>query len=111
MGMPNFGIMNLSVPDKAALYRAYMPFLKHGGLFIPTNATYKLGQELFLLLQLPDDKEKLPVAGKVVWVTYKGAQNNRVEGIGIQFNDDNVRTKIEAQLAGRLDAADATYTF
>ena len=54
------------------LYAAYMPFIKNGGLFIPTNKSYKLGDEVFMLLNLMDEQEKIPVAGKVVWITPKG---------------------------------------
>ena len=30
------GILSLTIKDKGALYAAYMPFIKNGGLFIPT---------------------------------------------------------------------------
>ena len=68
-------LLSLSIKEEAALYAAYMGFIKNGGLFIPTNkASYKLGDEVFMLVTLMDSKEKTPVAGKVVWVTPKGAQ-------------------------------------
>ena len=56
-----------------------------------------------MLLNLMEEPEKIPVAGKVVWIT-KGAQGNRAAGIGVQFNDgDNTaRNKIETHLAGAL---------
>ena len=63
------GILSLAVKDKAALYSAYMPFVKNGGIFVPTPKRYFLGDEVFLLLTLPDSSERLPVAGKVIWVT------------------------------------------
>lgn len=40
------GILSLSIKDKAALYAAYMPFVKNGGLFIPTKKRYRLGDEV-----------------------------------------------------------------
>ena len=61
------GILSLTIRDKSSLYAAYMPFVKNGGLFIPTNKAYNLGDEVFMLLTLTDSKEKLPVAGRVVW--------------------------------------------
>ena len=66
------GILSLTIKDKAVLYAAYMPFVQNGGLFIPTNKQYKLGEEVFLLLNLMDEPEKIPVAGKIVWITPKG---------------------------------------
>lgn len=68
-GAPRQGILSLTIKDKAALYAAYMPFIVNGGLFIPTNKSYGLGEEVFMLLTLMDDKERLPVAGKIIWIT------------------------------------------
>jgi len=111
-GGPRNGILSLTIKDKAVLYAAYMPFVKNGGLFIPTNKKYKLGAEVFMLLTLMEEPEKLPVAGKVVWVTPKGAQGSRAAGIGVQFNneDDTVRKQIETYLAGTLESDRPTYT-
>jgi len=84
---PRQGILSLTIRDKSALYASYMPFIKNGGLFIPTAKPYKIGDEVFMLLTLMDSKEKIPVAGHVVWVTPPGAQSNRTAGIGVQFSE------------------------
>lgn len=34
---PRNGILSLTIKDKSVLYAAYMPFIRNGGLFIPTN--------------------------------------------------------------------------
>ncbi|UNK50400.1 PilZ domain-containing protein [Lysobacter sp. S4-A87] len=108
------GILSCAIKDKAQLFSAYMPFLKGGGVFVATPKRYFLGDEVFLLLTLPESNERLPVAGKVVWVTPVGAQGNRPAGIGVQFADsaegESVRGKIEALLAGSLNAERATHT-
>jgi type IV pilus assembly protein PilZ len=106
------GILSLAIKDQAVLYAAYMPFVKNGGLFIPTKKEYELGDEVFMLLNLMDEAEKIPVAGRVVWITPKGAQSNRAAGIGVQFNDqdDIARTKIETYLAGVLRSDRHTHT-
>ena len=106
------GILSLTIKDKAVLYAAYMPFVKNGGLFIPTAKEYNLGDEVFMLLNLMDEPEKIPVAGKVIWVTPKGAQGNRAAGIGVQFNDqdDVANRKIETYLAGSLESDRLTHT-
>ena len=113
-GAAGQGILSLAIKDKAALYGAYMPFLKYGGIFVATPKRYFLGDEVFLLLTLPESTERLPVAGKVVWVTPTGAQGNRPAGIGVQFAEtaegDAVKGKIEALLAGSLTADRATHT-
>lgn len=107
------GILHLNIKDKAVLYAAYMPFVKNGGLFIPTTKTYQLGDEVFMLLNLMDEKEKMPVAGKIIWVTPKGAQGNRAAGIGVQFSNQDggdARRKIETYLAGLLQSDKPTHT-
>jgi len=110
---PRQGILSLTIKDKSALYAAYMPFVKGGGLFIPTKKDYQLGEEVFMLLTLMEESEKIPVAGKIVWVTPPGAQGNRAAGIGVQFSDQDdgaARNKIEGFLAGALDSDRPTHT-
>ena len=63
------GILSLTIKDRAVLYAAYMPFVRHGGLFVPTNKKYELGEEVFILLAHMDELEKIPINGKLVWVT------------------------------------------
>jgi len=107
------GILSLTIKDKSALYAAYMPFIKNGGLFIPTPKPYRLGDEVFMLLTLMDEKDKLPVAGRIVWVTPKGAQGQRSTGIGVQFSEldkGQTRNKIENYLAAALRSDRQTHT-
>ncbi len=108
------GILSLKINDKTALYNAYMSYLKGGGLFVPTTHRYSLGDEVVLLVTLVEAKERMSVAGKVVWVTPQGA-GNRTPGIGVHFNEaggdgEAARTKIEAILGGMLNAERPTQT-
>ncbi|MDH5435108.1 MAG: PilZ domain-containing protein [Gammaproteobacteria bacterium] len=112
-GSSKHGILQLTLKDKSVLYSAYMPFVKNGGLFIPTNKEYQLNDEVFMLLSLMDDKERLPVAGKIVWITPKGAHGNKAKGIGVQFSSQDkgvTRGKIETHLAGTLESERITHT-
>ena len=106
------GILSLTIKDKAVLYSAYMPFLENGGLFVPTNKSYKIGDEVFMLLTLMDEPEKIPIAGKVVWVTPRGAQGNRTAGLGVPFSEQDAaaNAKIENHLAGTLNSDRPTHT-
>ena len=92
------GVLSLNIREKAALYAAYMPFLKGGGIFIPTNRHYQLGEEVFMLLSLMDDPQRIAVQGKVVWVTPEGVQGNRTQGIGVQFTNDETGASARAQI-------------
>ena len=77
---------------------------KQGGLFISTNKRFTSGEEVFVLLALIDEAEKIPITGTVVWVTPKGAQGNRQAGIGVQFSEADfaAATKIEEHLGTGL---------
>ena len=107
------GVLSLAIKEKAALYGAYMPFIKGGGLFIPTSKPFKIGDEVFMLLSLVDDPVKLKVVGNVIWIMHV-AQNNRPQGIGVQFNEKDggieVKNKIETILAGTLKSSRPTNT-
>ena len=91
------GIFSLTIKDRAVLYAAYMPFVRNGGLFVPTNKRYEIGESVFILLALMDEPEKIPINGTVVWATPKGAQGNRQAGIRVQFSEADfvAATKIE----------------
>ena len=107
------GMLSVAIKDKGSLYAAYMPFVKNGGLFVPTNGKYKIGDEVFMLFTLMDAKDKLPIAGKIIWVTPEGSQGGRAPGIGVQFSAEvgkGIRDKIETHLAGALKSDRPTHT-
>jgi type IV pilus assembly protein PilZ len=107
------GIISLAIKDKGSLYASYIPFVKNGGLFIPTSKRFNLGEEVFMLLTLMEESERIPVAGQVIWITPEGSQGNRTTGIGVQFSNQDsgeTRTKIEALLGGALQADRPTHT-
>jgi type IV pilus assembly protein PilZ len=108
------GVLSLSIKEKSALFAAYMPFVKGGGLFIPTSKSYKMGEDVFMLLTLMDEAAKLPVSGKVVWVTPQGAHGGRTQGVGVQFafNESGkaAQNKIEVLLGGSLKSVRPTHT-
>jgi len=110
---PKPGVLSLAIKEKAALYSAYMPFIKGGGLFIPTSKTFKLGEEVFMLLSLIDDPVKLKVVGQVVWIT-PSSQPNKPQGIGVQFSEKDggleARNKIEGLIGSALKSNRPTHT-
>ena len=112
--VPRPSVLSLNINSKSALYAAYLPLLKNGGIFIPTTRAYSLGDEVFMLLSLMDDPAKLPIAGTVVWITPPGAQNGRAQGIGVHFNSDEsgqeARRKIEGLLGGVMQSTRPTHT-
>lgn len=107
-------IINLTIQDIEELYKSYMPYIQNGGLFVKTQKLYQMGAEVFLLLSLMDETERLPIPGKVVWITPAHANNQQPSGIGIQFapaDNGQTRARIETYLAGKLNSDRPTYTF
>jgi len=107
-------VMQLVFREKGALYAAYVPILLDGGLFVPTTREYKLGEDIYLLLSLPDDPQRYPVAGKVAWITPANASGGRTQGVGVRFPSDEktrlLKLKIEELLGTQLQSAKPTQT-
>lgn len=105
------GILSLSVTTKDELYQAYMSYIHGGGIFVPTQHSYHLGEEVFMLFELMDEEEKIPVTGRVIWVTPKGAHSRRMPGVGIQLSTDYIPlvNKIETYLAGAMESNRITH--
>jgi type IV pilus assembly protein PilZ len=111
---PRPSIVQLAIKEKAALYAAYIPLFKEGGIFIPTLREYNLGDDVYVLLTIPDDIQRYPVAGKVAWVTPPKASGNRTQGVGIRFPADEksriLKVKIEQILGSSLGSERPTQT-
>jgi len=107
-------VIQLSIKEKAALYAAYIPLFADGGIFIPSSRDYRLGDDVYVLLSLPDDPQRYPVAGKVAWVTPPKAQAGRTQGVGIRFPADEksrlLKLKIEEILGASLGSERPTQT-
>jgi type IV pilus assembly protein PilZ len=111
---PRPSVIQLAIKEKAALYAAYIPLFVEGGVFIPTARDYKLGDDVYVLLTLPDDPQRYPIAGKVAWVTPAKAAGNRTQGVGIRFPADEksklLKVKIEESLGAHLASDRPTQT-
>jgi len=111
---PRPSVIQLSIKEKAALHAAYIPAFTDGGVFIPTAREYALGDDVYVLLSLPDDIQRYPVAGKVAWVTPAKAAGGRTQGVGIVFPKDEksraLRLKIEEILGSQLASDRPTQT-
>ena len=107
-------VIQLVFREKAALYAAYMPLFSDGGLFVPTTREYRLGEDIYLLLSLPEDPQRYPVAGKVGWVTPANASGGRTQGVGVRFPTDDktrvLKVKIEEILGTSISSSKPTQT-
>ena len=111
---PKPSVLQLALPDTNALYAAYMPWLVEGGVFVPTPRSFCLGEDAYVLLQLPADPRPYTVVGKVVWVTPESAAGSRPQGIGLQFaqnaESSALKEKIEQLLGPAWDSGRPTHT-
>lgn len=111
---PRPSVIQLAIKEKAALYAAYVPLFEDGGVFVPTTREYRLGDDVYVLLSLPDDPQRYPVAGKVAWLTPPRAAANRTQGVGIRFPADEksrlLKVKIEEILGSHLGSERPTQT-
>lgn len=107
-------VIQLAIKEKAALFAAYIPLFTDGGVFIPSTREYKIGDDVYVLLSLPDDTQRYPVAGKVAWITPARAAGGRTQGVGIKFPADEktklLKMKIEGILGAHLSTDRPTQT-
>ena len=107
-------VIQLVFREKGALYAAYIPAFTDGGLFVPTPRDYVLGDDVYLLLSLPEDNQRYPVAGKVGWITPPNASGGRTQGVGVRFPADEktrlLRLKIEEILGTNISSSKPTQT-
>lgn len=107
-------IVQLVIKEKSDLYAAFIPLFKEGGIFIITTRDYKLGDDVYVLLTLPDETQRHPITGKVAWITPPHAAGNQVQGIGVRFPADEksrtLKAKIEELLGPNVGSSRATNT-
>ncbi|MDO4640304.1 MAG: PilZ domain-containing protein [Neisseria sp.] len=107
-------MMSLQLKDKALLYNSYMPFLEFGGVFVPSEDTFKLGDEVLLSIELGENGDRKFLRTQVAWINPARTSANRPKGIGLAFNSDEVsiavRNSIESTLGNVLRSERPTYT-
>jgi len=106
-------VISIAIKDKQALYMSYMPYVKDGGLFVPTKKDYNLGDEMFLLVKVMDEPEAVQISGKVVWISPPGALGNRPRGVGVQFTGETAQKAanlIESKLGASISLTRSTHT-
>ena len=109
-------MLNLRLEGKPVIYASYMSFIEYGGVFVPTNDTFKMGEEIMLMLELVGqaNTEKFLIPTKVCWINSNPSAAGRPKGIGLAFGTDEQSVKaknaFEALLSGVLNNERPTYT-
>lgn len=106
-------IIPLRYKTLGQLYKSYMPWFRNGGLFIPTTKRFQMGQEVLMMVILPETRDKLPAAGVVSWVSPQNSTGHKKQGVGVEFTDDEgmaLRYRIDGMLRELLEKGEPTYT-
>jgi type IV pilus assembly protein PilZ len=100
------------IENQIELNFSYMPFIKGGGLFVPTNEKFQLGDKILLDLILPGYSEANPIEGIVVWITPENSQYSVYAGVGIQLigtNATSMQEFIKSNLDNTMDVGGYAY--
>ena len=109
-------MLQLRLESKPIIYMSYMSFLEYGGVFLPSNDKFTMGEEVLLVLELvgPAHTDKLFIKSNVCWINANPSASGRPKGIGLAFSSDESGVKakalFEAILSGLLANERATYT-
>lgn len=106
-------MLALQLKDPNLLYNCYMPFLEHGGLFVPTDDVFSLGEDILLTVEIADyPKRFLPT--KVVWINPAHISAYRPKGVGLAFSEHEnclqAKNLIETELGPHLRSDRTTFT-
>jgi len=91
----------LTLANRAVAYKAYMPFIQDGGIFVPTTIHFKLGDKVEIVIGLKELNKSITVIGSVVWLTPPASRTR--EGVGVRFSGSEgveAQKVIETYLAG-----------
>ena len=106
--------MNITIRDRTLLYNSWMSFSKTGGLFVPSEEPFKIGDEVMIVLNVMEHDRGFILLCKVGWISASAGNAAHPKGVGLVFpGDDNGRAAkavCEMNLAGLLDNPRMTYT-
>lgn len=110
--MAEDNVLNYILHDLVELNLSYMPFISDGGMFVPSDQNFILGEKISLVLHLPGQEEILNIEGKIIWITPKNALHHVVSGVGIQFvgpHASTIKNKIESILDKKVEIGGYLY--
>ncbi len=104
--------LQLIIDDKQHLFKCYMPFVLHGGIFVPTSDLLTLGQTVDVCIDLLGAKHN--IVSNVIWQTPDAVVGrSRPAGVGVQIplDQESLHNEIETVLAGYAPADIERFTF
>lgn len=95
-------VISLNLKSKSALYAAWLPLLKGGGLFMASAKAHRLGDEVLVVLTFLDEPAKRPLSGRVAWINPHHCAGNRPQGVAIQLPDNEIGKELKKKIEGIL---------
>ena len=91
-------IIKVNYSTHGALRMDYAQNISRGGLFLASNSSFEMGQDIELQLNTSGLKKPIGIPGKVRWIGERGTPP--VRGIGVQFllDDPAVKEHIERMI-------------
>ena len=107
-------MVQVNLVDRTSIYNSYMSFLNNGGVFIASDDTFAMGDEVLLVLEVGEAADRFPLRPTVCWINPVRGSTTRPRGVGLAFDNSDTakqaRHYIENSLAGLLDLPRPTYT-
>jgi type IV pilus assembly protein PilZ len=97
-------VVSLVIKERASLFASYMPFIEGGGVFVPSQKDYNMGDTVFVILQLMDSPRKFSISGKVIWISPPGIPQ-KTQGVGIQLPADEAGRELKGYIEKSLGNA------
>ena len=107
-------MVQVNLVDRTSIYNSYMSFLNNGGVFIASDDTFAIGDEVLLVLEVGEAADRFPLKTTVCWINPVRGSTTRPRGVGLAFDNGDTAKQachyIENSLAGLLDLPRPTYT-
>ena len=107
-------MVQVALADRTSIYNSYMSFLTHGGVFIASDDTFTIGDEVLLVLEVGEAADRFPLKTTVCWINPVRGSTTRPRGVGLAFDNGDTakqaRHYIENSRSGLLDLPRPTYT-
>ncbi len=107
-------MVQVNLVDRTSIYNSYMSFLNNGGVFIASDDTFAMGDEVLLVLEVGEAADRFPLKTTVCWINPVRGSTTRPRGVGLAFDNGDTakqaRHYIKNSLAGLLDLPRPTYT-
>ncbi len=90
--------LSVVLRDAESVQRYFLPQVRGGGILVETPNLLPMGADVLLMITLPDNGQRTPLQGKVIWIMPKDNRDGHPPSMGIRFTNDRsgVLTRIQS---------------